>query len=214
MTYRGPTGPEMLIIAIAFIVPLVYAFTHHGRARKLTLMVWLPAGLLVARAVYYVPAAGLRPTPLVLAIYTLMDPLTLFWPAGVLIFYGVGRFFRRSRRREKQSDPALDGADRAQRVVNNATAGRPASAAPTKRCLGCGRTLPAQTRQCPQCHYTFTALPTLPTGARVAAPPQGAPRGAWCPQCGASTVADMNFCAQCGRALTRPARRGTRPETV
>ena len=52
MTYPDPTVEQMLIFAVAVVAPLVWAFTHHGATRMLTLALWLPCLLFVMRVVF------------------------------------------------------------------------------------------------------------------------------------------------------------------
>jgi hypothetical protein len=103
MAYREPTEAEWLIVVAALVGPLVYAFKHHGRARMVALIVWLPMLLFVTRLAFYRPVT--HPTWdfqwAATAFYD--DPLTIAWPAFVLGVYGLRRLVRRSR--SKSSGP-------------------------------------------------------------------------------------------------------------
>jgi membrane protease YdiL (CAAX protease family) len=75
----------IIIFVVAATVPLVYAFTHHGRAREITLALWLPCWLFVSRVVS--PAIGRWPAGASreerlrwAAVSLLSDPLTFAWP--------------------------------------------------------------------------------------------------------------------------------------
>jgi hypothetical protein len=99
MATEEPTSTQTIIVLAALVLPLVYAFRRHGRARKLTLLAYLPFVLFVGRAVY------LSPSPAVplewrvrrSLIELLNDPMLLAWPAFVLVVYGLIGFVRRRR---------------------------------------------------------------------------------------------------------------------
>ncbi len=96
LAYREPTGAEWLIVVAALVGPLVYAFKHHGRARMVALMVWLPLWLFVTRLAFYRPITH-RTWDFQWAATALYDdPLTIAWPAFVLGVYGLIRLLGRS----------------------------------------------------------------------------------------------------------------------
>jgi hypothetical protein len=121
---EGLTWTQLIIILVAATVPLVYAFTHHGRARENTLVVWLPFVLFVSRVVH--PSLYGRPSPawatasledrLRWATLALsMDPATIGWPLLVWLIFFLGRLRgRASGRKERESAEAMGR--RAQRV--------------------------------------------------------------------------------------------------
>jgi len=93
----------MIIIVAAIIVPLVWAFTHHGNDRVLTLMLWMPFWLFVARVVYLTPSPD---APLEMRLNwawvdLLTDPLTLAWPTVVILTYALIKLFTWPSRRGK-----------------------------------------------------------------------------------------------------------------
>ena len=103
MTYPDPTVGQTFIVAVAAMVPLVWAFTHHGFTRMLTLMLWLPWVLFVARVVYMnqSPSAPLE-LRLRWALMDLgMDPVTIAWPVLALLSFGLIRLFTAPRRRRE-----------------------------------------------------------------------------------------------------------------
>jgi hypothetical protein len=124
MTYPEPTAVQMLIIAVAAVARLVWAFTHHGSTRMTALIVWMPLWLVVARVVYLTssPTAPLVRRIELAAISALMDPLTIAWPVFVLVIFGLIRLFTAPRRRREAN--ARQAATRADLVV--ADARRPA----------------------------------------------------------------------------------------
>jgi hypothetical protein len=99
----------------------------------LTLMLWLPLWLFVARVVYMNP----RPTaPLDVRLKwalagLLMDPMTIAWPVFVLLTFGLIRLFTAPRRRRQA------------KARKELTAGCPQCGAPTS----------PGTRYCSQCGY-------------------------------------------------------------
>src|SRR5215207_595451 len=117
MTYPDPTVEQTLIIVVAVIAPLVWAFTHHGSTRKTTLMFWVPLFLFVARVVYMTPSptAPLDWRLKLAAIDALMDPMTIAWPAFVLLIYFLIRLASAPRRRREAK--ARQAATRAELAV-------------------------------------------------------------------------------------------------
>jgi RNA polymerase subunit RPABC4/transcription elongation factor Spt4 len=113
MVRADPTMTQTIIILVAATVPLVYAFTHHSRARESTLVLWLPFVLFVSRAVYPpligLPSAGTLEERLRWATITLFaDPATIGWPVLVwVIFFLVRLRSRRSGRKTAESSNAL-----------------------------------------------------------------------------------------------------------
>jgi hypothetical protein len=103
MSYPDPTTEQMLIIGVAFIAPLVWAFKHHGAMRGFTLILWLPLWLFVARVVYRnpMPTAPLEWRLRWAVIDLGGDPLTIAWPAFVLVIYGLIWLFAIPRRRRE-----------------------------------------------------------------------------------------------------------------
>jgi hypothetical protein len=103
MTYPAPTIEQMFIIGVALLVPLVWAFTHHGNTRILTLVLTVPFWLFVSRVVYLTPSPN---APLEVRLnwawYDLLtDPLTVAWPVFVLLTFGLIKLFTWPRRRRE-----------------------------------------------------------------------------------------------------------------
>ena len=143
MIYPEPTVEQTWIIAVAAIVPLVWAFTHHGNTRKTTLMLWLPWVLFVARATYMNsrPTAPLEWRLKTAAITALMDPMTIAWPVFVLLTFGLIRLFTAPRRRREAN------------ALKDMHAG----------CPRCGAAAVPGAPYCPQCGYGLAPRPETNT---------------------------------------------------
>lgn len=172
MSYPDPTTEQMLIIGVAFIAPLVWAFKHHGAMRGFTLMLWLPLWLFVARVVYLtpMPTATLEWRIRWAVLDLIGDPLTIAWPLFVIVIYGLIRLFtfpRRRREARAQTSPQAPkivgrGARDLRRAEycpqcgvelihrgDDAWSGRGAQV----WCPDCGNPVPHGARHCPFCGY-------------------------------------------------------------
>ena len=81
------TSVQIFLSFAALIVPLVWAFTHHGSARVFGLMVSVPLYLFVVHGFSLVDL--------------LTNPLSVVWPVCVLVVYALIRLFTWPRRRRE-----------------------------------------------------------------------------------------------------------------
>lgn len=212
MRYGDVTNEQFIAVLVAVIAPLVWAFTHHGRTRMITLMLWAPLWLFIARIIYMNPLTG-APVELRLryALRTLLiDPLTIAWPVFVLLVYGLIWLFTMPRRRREAKaqaaawlpPPTVSASTTAQPAVPVSTLPplwreeKPSEPEPFKRCDRCGYWGLASATSCPGCHHVFdssekSALPkagpyTLPAEKRKT-----------CPKCDMIVASWANHCPAC-----------------
>jgi hypothetical protein len=166
MTYPDLTGTQAAIIAVAAIVPLVWAFTHHGLTRIITLMLWLPWVLFVGRVIYRNPSPT-APLELRLRWATVDlfgDPMTIAWPVFVLLTFGLIRLFTAPRRRREANTTS-------QAAIAHASA-QTVPAPPDHQSLVAA---PGVSPHAPQAH---------PTTCRHCGTPAASPNARYCAQCG------------------------------
>lgn len=220
--YAEPIGVQLLLIGVAGILPLVWAFKHHGRTRMLTLIIWIPLWLFVVRVFYFYSSPGI---PLEVRVRWALsalgaDPLSLAWPLFVLLIYGLIWLFTMPRRRREanaqtaaaiRATPNGSIGARAQPAVPVSTLPplwkeeKPAEPEPLKRCFGCNRRVPVSATNCPYCRYGFESSRSLEAATLPKAGPHTLPaeKRKTCPKCDMIVASWANHCPACQHSFAQ-----------
>jgi RNA polymerase subunit RPABC4/transcription elongation factor Spt4 len=182
------SGDYVFAIVVVVISSLGLCFELHGQARIISLVLWWPFWSFATSAVHPVPTPWSNSLEGRLRwalneFLTNPNPATILWPLYVFFVFALIRLFTGAPRPE-------------------VTTGLQSVPTPViKQCLGCGRFVAIDERECPYCHYSFASASVTPTSAPSATPPPSAHGGEWCSHCGAPVRAEANFCARCGFEL-------------